>query len=145
MSIVHNPEGISRSQWFDNSEFASSSLAGDLIGVTGKDQGVYVQSATSELCQRTEGDRWSSTTTYLVTRAVPENDAHPEFDTVLCPPPGESLEEATVTLDGGDDELAAYILERRDTHGPWKYLTKAAWETLARSAHELPSRSTPTI
>lgn len=145
MSLVHNPEATSRSRWFNNSEFASITLAGDLIGVTGENQGVFVQDATRELWQRAEGDQWSRTSAYLLTRAVPESDAHPEFDTVLCPPPGESPEEATVTLDGGDDELAAYILERRDTHGPWKYLTKAAWETLARSAYELPPRCTPTI
>jgi hypothetical protein len=138
MQIVADPDtglGSDPHVSVNQSNFPRRTLAGDLIGVTGNGHGVYLQEATAELWQRDES--WESTTTYIVTRAVPENGSHPEFDTVFCPPQGETLEEASVTLDGGIDELATHILELTDNQGPWMTLTDRGWETLARSEIQL--------
>jgi hypothetical protein len=122
--------------WVEQSDFPRRSLAGDLIGVTGNGQGVYVQEATTELWghHQQEGQ---STTSYVVTRAVPQTGAHPEFDCTLCPPSGDTIQEASVTLDGGDEQLANYILEMAETQGKWNVLTARGWEVLANSEGNL--------
>lgn len=131
MQIVDESVFADPSTWIEQSDFVRQTLAGELLGVTSDGHGVYVQEATAELWQR-DGS-WESTTSHVVTRVVPEGEVHPEFDTVFCPPKGETLEEASITLDGGTDELATYILESSDNQGPWKMLTSFGWEILARS------------
>lgn len=117
--------------WVDQSDFVRQSLAGELIGVTGNGHGIYVQEATTELWGQEQ--ELESSTTYVVTQAVPKTDAHPQFDRTLCPPSGETLEDASVTLDGGDEQLANYIQQMAEKHGCWKVLTARGWQALANS------------
>lgn len=131
MQIVDESVFADPSTWIEQSDFVRQTLAGELLGVTSDGHGVYVQEATAELWQRDE--TWESTTSYVVTRVVPEGEVHPEFDTAFCPPKEETLEEASITLDGGTDELATYILESSDNQGPWKMLTSFGWKILAHS------------
>lgn len=134
MQLVGDPtEPISSipSEWVKKSDFVNRNLAGDLIGVTGENQGVYVDEATTKLWTRNQ--RWKSSTTYLVSRVVPEKESHPEYDLTFSPPQGESVEEATTTLEGGNEQLAEYIIEIAENHGRWKILTAKGWKMLANS------------
>lgn len=134
MQVVSDPDtglGGAPSAWVDQSDFVRQSLAGELIGVTGNGHGVYIQEATTELWGQEQ--EWQSSTTYVVTHAVPKTDVHPKFDRTFCPPSGKTLDEASVTLDGGDEQLANYILETVENHGPWKVLTARGWQVLANS------------
>lgn len=134
MQLVCDPtEPLSStpSEWVKKSDFVNRNLAGDLIGVTGENQGVYVDEATTKLWTRSQ--RWESSTTYLVSRVVPEKESHPEYDLTFSPPPGESVEEATTTLEGGNNQLANYILKTAENHGRWKIITAKGWKVLANS------------
>lgn len=135
MQIVADAEtglGSDPYAWVNQSDFPRQSLAGNLIGVTGKGHGVYVQEATTELWDHQQ-QAWQSRTTYVVTRAVPQTEVHPKFDCTLCPPSGETLQAASATLDGGDEQLSNYILETVERQGHWKVLTARGWEVLANS------------
>lgn len=144
MQVVSDPDtalGGDPCAWINQSDFVRQSLAGDLIGVTGNGHGVYIQEATTELWDQEQ--EWQSSTTYVVTHAVPKAGVHPEFDCTLCPPSGGTLEDASVTLDGGDEQLANYILETTENHGCWKVLTARGWQVLANSDINLSTTPRP--
>lgn len=133
MQVVSDQQSrmkVGSTDWVDDSDFAMHTLAGELLGVTGEGHGVYVQEATAEVWNRDH--QWESTATYLVTRVVPDKEAHPEFRVAFCPPPGEQLDDATETFDS-KEELGQYVLNLAKHNGPWKALTANGWKALAYS------------
>lgn len=121
----HDPLVRHSKRQISDSQFAEGGLAGYLLGITGRDQGVYLTEATSKVFGRDR--RWKTETVYITTRLVPESDLHPDYQTTFAPPKGESFDEITETFES-EERLAEYIYKLAEEQGPWKALAERGWE-----------------
>jgi hypothetical protein len=114
---VAGADGVRRSL----SDFPSQGLSGDLLGITNRGHGAYVQTRSVTVGRQDGG--WVTEDSHTVTLVEPVTDAHEEFDQTLCVPTGYDAHEPILDLSTVGLSLSEYIAAVADEIGPWQALT----------------------